>query len=84
MQCFRNQKVPQRNSDMAFPELPRSQGAHQKAPESNGLDDDRDIVNPFKSGTVSSYIRKLKKLIHNVKRQPDNIPKLMTFCLGIE
>ena len=58
----------------------------QAAPEPSGgglMDDFREILNLFKSGTISSYIKKFKGLMQRVKAQPDSMSKMLTFGLGL-
>ena len=47
------------------------------------MEDIREVINLFKSGTISFYIRRFKELIGNVKRQPDSFMKVTTFCLRV-
>ena len=47
------------------------------------MDDFREILNLFKSGTISSYIKKFKGLMQRVKAQPDSMSKMLTFGLGL-
>ena len=68
-----------------FPELPRRQQEQQSAPEPSvggSMDDFREILDLFRSGTNSSYIRKFKGLMQRVKAQPDSMSKMFTFGLG--
>ena len=69
-----------------FPELPRRQQMQQSAPEPSvggGMEDFREIIDLFRSGIVSSYIRRFKGLMQRVKAQPDPMSKMLTFGLGI-
>jgi hypothetical protein len=66
--------------------LPRRQRAEQPPPETSvggGLEDFKEILNLFRSGTISSYIRKFKELMRRVKQQSDPMSKLLTFGLGL-
>ena len=72
-------------SKIEFPELPRRQREQQPTPElvGGGMDDIREILNLFRSGTISSYLPKFKDLMQRVKAQPDSVSKTLTFGLGI-
>ena len=79
-------RKPNIASNIEFPELPRRQHVQQAAPEPSGgglMDDFREILNLFKSGTISSYIKKFKGLMQRVKAQPDSMSKMLTFGLGL-
>ena len=77
---------PKLTSRTELPELPRRQRAEPNPPMptiSNGMEDIREVINLFKSGTISSYIIRFKELIGNAERQPDSFMKVTTFCLGV-
>ena len=52
-------------------------------PVMNGSGEFREIFHLFKSGVISSYVRKFKTLIGNIRQQPDAMSKVMTFVVGI-
>ena len=79
-------RKPDTASRVEFPELPRRQQAQQPAPEPSaggGMEDFGEILDLFRSVTVSPYIRKFKGLMQRVKAQPDTISKMLTFGLGL-
>ena len=47
------------------------------------MDDFREILNIFRSGTICSYLRKFKDLMQMFKEQPVFMSKILTFGLGI-
>jgi hypothetical protein len=79
-------RKPNFASKVEFPELPRRQKVQQSAPElsvGGGMEDFREILDLFRSGTISSYIGKFKGLMQRVKAQPDSMSKMLTFGLGL-
>ena len=67
----------------------RFQGCRQRVqqpalePSAGGMEDFREILDLFRSGTVSTYLRKFKELMQRVKAQPGSMSKILAFGLGL-
>lgn len=77
-------QIPTRTED--FPRLQtrtwNSNIKPQQVQPQNG-DGLAEIINLFTSGTLSSYVKKIKLIINSISQQTDTFTKIYTFCTGL-